>query len=74
MRRGRDHPWRSTQEKGEDSVAIVAAFTWGVGAVWGEDAEEVIYEEADYKVVSQVAWEWLQVEPEILPNVRRNTQ
>lgn len=71
VRRGRDHPWSSTQKKGEDSVAIVAAFMWGMGAVWGEDAEEVICEEADNEVVSQVAWEWLQVEPEILPNDKK---
>lgn len=44
---------------------------WGELAVWGEDAEEVIHKEADNEVVSQVAWEWLQVEPEILPSNKK---
>lgn len=52
-RKERDHPWQSTQEKGEDSVAIVTAFRLVMEAVWGEDAEEVNHKEADNDAVSQ---------------------
>lgn len=37
------------------------------GVVWGDNADKVISKEADNEVVSQVAWEGLQAEPEIFP-------